>query len=181
NAIGHPVDHGDQGIQNLEQYAEHDRCGKGHAFRVQNSQGLWRDFRENQNHQCERECCNGDSGFTVKPQRDEGRNGRGEDVDEVIAQQDDADKPIGSIEQATGAHSTLVLVLGEVAQAIAVERHHAGLGTGKERGQYDQKDQDGEEHTNGNVAQSDLAVTRPEPSIRSGDGGCQAVEAAIAW
>ena len=64
-------------------------------------------------------------------------------------------------------------MLDQVSQSIAIQRHHAGLGTGKERRQDNQDNKDGNEHTNRNVAQTDLAMTKPVLSIRLWAGDCQ--------
>jgi len=51
----------------------------------------------------------------------------GDDVDEVIAEQDQADEPVRAFQQLRGPLRAFVRTLGQVTQAIAVQGHHAGL------------------------------------------------------
>ena len=54
---------------------------------------------------------------------DHGNEGRGEDVDEVIAEQNQADDPVGSLQQALRQLGTAVPLAGLVAQLVTVEAH----------------------------------------------------------
>ena len=51
---------------------------------------------------------------------------------EVVADQDDAEQAVGAVEQQLRAAGRDVALAHQVAQAQPVDRHHRGLGYGKE-------------------------------------------------
>ena len=101
---------------------------------MQGGNGLGCDFREDQNHQCQRHGGNKDAGVTPQADGNHRGNRRGEDIDEVVSDQDQADESVRTVQQFAGSYSAMVIVFLQVFQPIAVERHHAGFRAGEESG-----------------------------------------------
>jgi adenosylhomocysteinase len=57
------------------------------------------------------------------------------DIDQIVADQDQADEPVGTFQQERHTKRGLVTLFGEMLQPIAVERHHACFRTGEKSGQ----------------------------------------------
>ena len=73
---------------------------------------------------------------SFSPEQAEGDHGhqcRRGGVDEVVPEQHDAQELVDLGEQLLRESRAAVALVGEVLQSITVERHHAGLGNGKER------------------------------------------------
>ena len=64
------------------------------------------------------------------------------EVDDVITEQNQAQQAVRTVQQVGGVDGPPVAVIGKMAQTVAVDRHHAGFGAGKERGDSDQQEQD---------------------------------------
>ena len=82
----------------------------------------------------------------VAPQShgDDGGNGGGEDVNEVVADQDDANQAIRSVKQVVHAHGSTVFAFHHVSQTVAVKGHHPGFRAGKESRHQDKDAQNAE-------------------------------------
>ncbi len=129
--VGDLVDAPHRGIKHVHQRVQHVGRGEGDALGVQRGQRLRRHLADDQ-HQ-DRHCAGGDrdSRIAPYPQRDHGADRRGEDVDEVVADQDQPDQAVRTLEQPRGETGAAV-VLAQMLQPVAVERHHPGFGTGEE-------------------------------------------------
>ncbi len=89
---------------------------------------------EDQHHQGEGHGGDQDAGVAPQAYGDDGCDRRGEDIHQVVADQDQADKPVRTLQQFAGAYGATVLVFLQVLQPIAVERHHARFRAGEEGG-----------------------------------------------
>jgi hypothetical protein len=88
-----------QGHQHPQQRQQHHAGGEGDAFRVQRGDGLRGDLGEDQDHQRQQEGGDDDARVAVETDRDDRGDRRGGDVDEVVADQDQADQPVRALEQ----------------------------------------------------------------------------------
>ncbi len=55
-------------------------------------------------------------------------------------------EPVGTLQQAAHPQGDFITGLGAMAQAVAVEGHQPGFGTGKEGGTADEQNQGNEQH-----------------------------------
>ncbi len=70
-------------------------------------------------------------GVAVQAHADDGAQRRGENVDKVIADQHKANQAVRLAQQLLHALGGAVALFRHVAQPVAVQRHHAGFGTGE--------------------------------------------------
>ena len=94
---------------------------------MQCGDGFWGYLGKNQDHQRQHNRCDGDAGITIEPDGYYGRYGRGQYVDQVVADENETDQPIRSLQQFAGAPGSFVSAAHQVLQPVAVEREHAGL------------------------------------------------------
>ena len=120
---------------------------------MQCSECFRRDFREYQYHQRKNAGGDRDGRLAADAQRDDGRDRRCQHIDEVVTEQNQPDQAVGPFQQLLCPPGTGVIRLGKVAQAVPVEGHQPGFGTGEERRQDDQKDQRTKQNTKGNILQ----------------------------
>ena len=99
---------------------------------MQGRNGLGGNLAEDQHHQGEGHGGYQDTGVTPQAYGDNGGNRRGENIDQVVADQDQADKPVRTLQQFACAYGATVPVFLQVFQPVAVERHHARFRTGEE-------------------------------------------------
>ncbi len=151
--VGEEVHQGHQRIAHFQQRRVDPCGGEGEFFRVQGGQRLGRHFREDQDHQGENARRQGDGPFTTQAHGQDGGQRRGENVDEVVAQQDQSDEPVGPFKQSLGEAGGPVSFLRQVLQAVTVEGHEGGFGTGEEGRENDEQEQRAEEAACGYVVQ----------------------------
>ena len=84
--------------------------------------------------------------IVIDAQCDQRHQDGGEDVDEVVAEQDQPDQAVLAFQQFLRAQGAGMFFVGQVAQAIAVQRHQAGFGTGEKGGQQYQEEQRRKQH-----------------------------------
>gem|GEM_PF-6286412 len=124
NAVGYQVHRGHHRKDDFSQWFEYPGCRKGDLLGVQRGEGLGRDFRKNQGQESHDTDRDRNPGFAEQAQGDDRRDRGREVVDQQISEQDQAEQPVGSLEQATGALCAVMsLVAGEMPQPVAVERH----------------------------------------------------------
>ncbi len=141
-AIGDAIDQPDQRVEQLEQRFQHQRGRIGDALRIHGGHGLGRHFGKDQHHDGQHGGRDGRTrDITEVMDRDDGRQRGGQVVDEVVADQDDADQAVRTGKQAGNTLGAALTALGAVTETVAVDRHHAGLGTREEGRQDDQDDQ----------------------------------------
>ena len=114
---------------------------------MQGREGLGRHFREHEDERCEHEWHEGKAEIPHEPDRDQGGDRDGQEIHQIVAEQDEPDQAIRTFEQGVRAPCASVCVLGEVAQPIAVQRHHRGFGAGKACGQHDQHEERRDQET----------------------------------
>ena len=133
-AVGDAADQPHQRVHDFQQRQQDEAGGERNLFGVQGGDRLGGDLGKDQHHQGQGH--GGDENAGVAPQAngDDGGNGGGENVDQVVADQDQADKPVRALQQLAGAFCAMVVVFLQVFQPIAVERHHACFRTGKKSG-----------------------------------------------
>jgi len=137
-AAGDAVDQPDQRRERHHQPLEDPGGGIGDLLRKHGGQGLWRHFTEYQHHQSQAEGGDGDPEITKQPDTDDGGDGGGEDIDQIIADQDQSQQAIGAGEQLLDATCGFVFGLCQMPQFVAVDGHQAGFGTGEKGGKKDQ-------------------------------------------
>ena len=140
-AIGDKIHRPDHRVHDLHQRQQDHAGGKGNTLRAQGGQGLGGDLGEDQDHQGQGDGRNGNAGVAPQADGQDGGDGGSENVDQVIADQDQSDQAIRSLQQFAGPAGTPMLLLTQVLQPVAVEGHHCRFRAGKERGKEDEKDQ----------------------------------------
>ena len=168
HAVGHHVDQPDQRVGQLQQRRVDESGGIGQFLRVQRPQRFRRHFGEDQQHQRQHAGGDGDAGVVEQPIADEGGQLGDDDVDEIVAEQDQADQPVGLLQQFPGAFRAGMALIRHVFEAVGVQRHQRRFGTGEECRQAEQRHKGAEENTQGDVTHiviSDLAKgwKRAEP------------------
>ena len=156
HTVGEPVDGGHNGIKDSQERLQNNRGRERNAFGVQRRQRLRRHFRKHQNHHGEHKGRESEARLAHDAPGDERRQHRGDNIDEVVAEQDQADEPVRAFQQLRGAFCPLVPALGEVAQAIPVQGHHAGFRTGEKRRKKDENNECPEQNTQGKVTQMEV-------------------------
>jgi hypothetical protein len=130
-AVGDRVDAPHQGVEHVHQRVQHVGGGEGDALGVQRGQRLRRHLADDQHQDRHRAGGDRDPRVAPDPQRDHGGDHGGEDVDEVVADQDQPEQAVGTLQQPRG-ETRAAMVLAQVLQPVAVERHHPGFGCGEE-------------------------------------------------
>ena len=87
----------------------------------------------------------GNGTLATKADGDDGRQRGCQDVDEVVAEQDQADQAVGLAQKAFCQSGSRVTGIRKVAQPVTVERHQRGLRAGKEAGQNQKEGQGAEQ------------------------------------
>ena len=126
-AVGNAVYGQHEGHEQFEQRYQDEAEGEGQFLRVQCGDGFWGYLGKNQDHQRQHNGCNGDTGVTIEPDGNYGRYGRGQYVDQVVADKNETNQTIRSLQQFAGAPGSFVSAAHQVLQPVAVEREHAGL------------------------------------------------------
>ena len=123
------------------------------ALGMQRGQCLRRHLADDQ-HQ-DRHRAGGDRNPRVAPdpQRDHGGDRGGEDVDEVVADQDQSEQAVGTLQQPRG-ETRAAMVLAQVLQPVAVERHHPGFGCGEEGRHQKARDENAEQQFQRGIVQA---------------------------
>jgi len=86
------------------------------------------DFSKNEYDQREYQRRNSNTRVSEQPDRDDGGDGRRKNVDQIVANQDQTDQSIRSLQQLYGSSRSAVARAFEMFQPITIQRHHAGLG-----------------------------------------------------
>ena len=132
------VDHREQ--RPLQQCVDIGRR-QANALRIQCGERLRSGFAEDQYDEGQRERRDRHTAVAAEPQADDGGHRGGQFDRQHIAEQDQADQSVGSLEQRLRQSSAALALLGAMFEPIAVHRHQAGFGTGEERGQRNQHKQ----------------------------------------
>ena len=85
------------------------------------------------------------------------KNNIDQNIDQIVANQDQANEPVRPVQQLYSASRATVARAVEVLQTITVERHHARLRAGEERRDQDKNCQCCEEQAQRGVVQECLA------------------------
>ena len=85
----------DQWVEIFSSGASIRLAGKGDFFRVQGSNGFRRYLGKDEDDQGQCECGNENSGIAPQSYGDDRGDGRGKNIDQVVADQNQADKPVG--------------------------------------------------------------------------------------
>ena len=138
HAVRHPV----QGRHEWPQYElqgpQDERGRESNAFRVNGSEGFGHYLGKHQQNGGQDRARHEQRMFAPQLQGHDRRYLCDYDVDEVVAEQQQADQAVRTFEQFLCRLRGAVAALGEVLQAITIERHHGGLGTREERRDQDQ-------------------------------------------
>ena len=105
---------------------------------MQGGERLRRHLREDEDDRGEHEWHQGEPEVSNQADRNQRRHGYREEVDQVVAEEDQPNQPIRPLEQSLGADRTAVAMPGEMPQAVPIERHHAGLGAGEAGRKHDE-------------------------------------------
>ena len=143
--VRHPIDGDNQRLEDDEQGREDVRGGERDALGMQRRVGLGCHLGEYQDHQREEARRKRDSRLAQQAQRNHRRQRRCGDVHEVVAEQDQADEPVGAFEEPARASCAPMPGAGEMAKPVPVQGHHAGLGTGETRREDDEDDEGGDQ------------------------------------
>ncbi len=93
-AVGDQVDQPHDGVGHLEQRVVDQRGRVRQPLGPQRGEGLWRHLGEDQDDQSQDAGAGRHRAFAADPQRDDRDQRGGEDIDEIVAQQDQADQAI---------------------------------------------------------------------------------------
>ena len=149
-AVGEPVHGPDQGVEEPQQRSQDPGRGEREPFRLDGRRGLGRDLGEDDDDDGEGDGRERDPRLAEQLEgRPGGERGR-EDVDEVVAEDDEPDDPIRLIEEPAGPSRPRVDP-GQVAQPVAVEGHEPGLGAREEGRHHDQDQQGPDQRAEGEV------------------------------
>ena len=173
------VDHPHQGCeQDLQGFQQH-TGREGDPFRFHGRIGLRGDFGKHQHDDGDYHRRHGGTAVAEPADRQNGGHGGGEVVDEIVADQDDGQQSVSPLEQTLHPGGGLVALTGQVAQTIAVDRHHAGFTAGKEGRAKNQGNQGAYQPPVriGIQRKSRLSASRPA-IVRAGGWQCQATSCA---
>ena len=107
-----------------------DHCRRQRQFfRMQGGDGLRSQLGEDQDREDQDERGRGDPDVAVQAVTDVGRQLGDQDVDHVVAEQDQADEAVGFLEQLLRLPGPAPARAGHVAQAIAIKRHQCSFRT----------------------------------------------------
>ena len=142
----HPAHHEVHGAgcrRQREHKRVHDRrAGQRHPVGVAERIGLGQDFREDQDQERHGDGGIGDAGLAEYSDEKSGGQRRGHDIDQVVAQQNGADKPFLLLVQAVDHARAAVAVSLQLVHERAGSGGQRRLGTG-EKGGKNQQDGDG--------------------------------------
>ena len=146
----------DDRIYQLEQRREDIGRGKRNALRITRPHHLGADFAEYENEKSDHQGtgCEREFAFAEQPERYYGDESGRCRVDQVVSQQDHAEQAIGAGKQLRSEACPTVAGLGQMPQPITVERHHAGFGNRKERGNDEQHDERNQQRRKRNFIQA---------------------------
>ena len=100
--------------------------------------GLGGNLGEDQDDQGQQPGGDADRRLAAQTQRDDGGQRRGHDIGEVVAEQDESDQPIRSLQQFAGDARAAMSLIGQVPQLVAVHGQERGLGAGEKGREQDQ-------------------------------------------
>ena len=106
----HHVQQPDQRHHQDLQRCQQEAARIGDLFRVKRGDGFWQHFGKHQHHECQHAGGNCDPGVAVQAHPDDGAERRGQNIDEVVADEHQANQAIRLAEQffnATGGAVTL--------------------------------------------------------------------------
>ena len=139
-ALHEQIDEPDDRRRDLQHRREHVTHQRRQAIGVRGAEHLRRDFGKDE--QCER---NGDRpqrerhlAFAEQTLGDDGGDRRGTCRNERVAEEDDAEQPVGLRQQGNGELGPSLALLGTVSQPVAIDRHHRSLGDREKAGEDDQ-------------------------------------------
>jgi hypothetical protein len=141
HGVREQVDEPDEWPRDAHQRRENQARRQRDLFGIRCADDLRRDFREHDDEERDeaRRYRQHDVVVAERVQRDR-RGEHGNDrVDHVVADQDDAQKLIGFGEQALRRARAQRPLVGEVLQAMAVQRHHRGFGNREEAGEKEKQ------------------------------------------
>ena len=140
-AVGEAVDQPHQRPGQRQQRAVDDRGRQRHPLGVQRAQGLRRHLREHQEGDGQQPGRHRHAQLLEMDVAQVSRQLRDQDVDQVVAEQDQPDQAVRPLQQRAGAARAVVALLGQVPEPVAVERHQRRLRAGEERRQHEQQGQ----------------------------------------
>ena len=133
----------------------HQRVGdvRREAVGVRRADHLGRDLRDDQDRERDRDGarCQHPLLLAEEALGDDRGERRRRGVDQVVAEQDHAEQPVGPAEQRQRELRATLAARGAVLQAIAVRRHHRGLGEREQPGEHEQHREHGEERRDRDV------------------------------
>ena len=129
--VADAVDQPDQRRQQSLQWLEGDAGREGHALWAHGCKGLGGNLGKHQHDDGDHHGCNRSATVTQPANGQNGGHGGGKIVDEVVADQDDRQQPVGALEQSLHPGSRLVPLAGQMTQPVAVDGHHAGFAAGE--------------------------------------------------
>ena len=115
----------------LHQHIQQQGAWESNFFRIQRGYGFRHHFGYDQHHQSQHTGGNRHPGIAIQAHTNNRGNGRSEDVNQVVANQDKAEQAIRALQQVLGTLRAAVSFFGHMPQPVAVQRHHAGFGAGK--------------------------------------------------
>ena len=141
--VGEAVDQPDDRREDLEQNDEHIGGRKGDFFRMKRCHGFRGDFGEDEYDDGHCQGRDPDAAVTQKADADDRSDRRREDVDEVVAQQDEADQPVGLSQQVLCNFRTAGSAVRQVAQPVTIQGHQTCFRARKKAGEQQKYDQNG--------------------------------------
>ena len=108
------------------------------ALRVQGRERLGGNLGEDQHHQRQHAGCNGDADFAEQAQADHRGHRRRQDIDQIVAEQDQANQAIRALQQFLRQPRAALTEFGAVREPIAINGHQTGFAAGEECGQEQQ-------------------------------------------
>ncbi|MNH31512.1 hypothetical protein D3C79_918880 [compost metagenome] len=127
--VGDAVDQPDEGGEGDHQSLEDPGGRIGNLLGEHGGQGLGGDFAKHQHHQGQADGGDEDAEIPEQPDADDGGDGGRQYVDQVVADEDEAEQTIRPGQQFFYPAGGLVFGLGQMPQLVAVEGHQAGFGT----------------------------------------------------
>ena len=136
-AVYHP-DSPDHGIPGAVQETEDIGGREGKALGAYGGHGLGRNLAEYQQQRREHQRGHKQAHFAYEPERHHRGQRHRQVVHQVVSQQDQTDQSIRLAQQGLGKYCALATLTRQVPQAIAIQGHQTGLGTGEKGRQQDQ-------------------------------------------
>ena len=161
HAVGQQIGGPDYRLQDLDQGLVNERGGQRELLRIERAHGLGRDLAEDDENHREETDADGGGYLATHLQADQGHDRGRNGVHEVVADEDESDQAVGTLEHAFGRTRAAAALAGEVAQPMAVDAHQRRLGGGEECGKRDQRDEDEGERRYRYVEQGRQPQCRP--------------------